>query len=1131
MKKVSIIILTYNCLEEATKPCLESIYSCKNSLGFDVVVVDNFSTDGTREYLTEFGRTHKNFKVILNEENYGYAKGNNIGIQSVDADYYVLLNNDTIVTDCWLDKLVAFLENHPEVGMVGPVSNSVGNEQMIYIKSTSQNDVIAEGLEWANKCAGDFFYTSMLGFFCVAIRSDVIKRVGLFDERYGLGMFEDDDYCLRTVQEDYRLACLEDVFIYHKGGLSFNKLGSELNDLYYGNLVKFERKFNTKWKPRLNVDTFIHVIGNYCDSLNSENIAKIKDKISNRSEIMKGFDYAGKNLESLLLWQSCLQKDSYIEDMRKEFAEKDKELSEKDKELSEKGRELSEKDRALSEKDRALSEKDRALSEKDRALSEKDRVLIAKNDELTEKVNELKSQNLVLIEKDHQLNVARIELNNIHNSLFWKIASFIYRLVHKYVILKYAYLFSDSLRTDGLKATLIKVKNTIFKRNVGKPAAAGVSEHYNPYKYIQLLKDIEVKVIAFDCFQAIRSPFSVVTTIRNEEANIIAFLSSIVSQSAKPQELIIVDGGSTDDTIKIIENFIESTTLNIRLIKGKNLNVPEGRNVGINKCNNDMIIFIDAGCILDENLFKNLMGILESDGNIDLVGSVYYPVTNNEWAVYFVPKWELIDWWNDFLPSARALAVRKTLVLKAGGFPENYKSGEDTLFDINYRRLSKRWIFNKKAFAYWDAPMEERKALNLSKWYAKGDGETGIGDFKFYDMYMKFKTEGYLPEHPITKAQLEGFIEGRKNRSIIEVDRLKIRSVVVILAGVPFNDIGGGQRGTQIALEFIRNNYKVFFVNIYPSYEEKIVPIYFDIDYTLLELYHINDFDTNDFIERYKAILNKCVVIMEFPHPLFIPIIKEMKKASKKTTIVYDYLDNWDSSLGGSWYSREIEKEIIDRSDVLMASAKTLQDDLKLKTSKRTHLIPNAVNTWLFDPDIAYEAPADMPIDKPVVLYVGAMYGDWYDWETIENALINLSEYRFVFIGNTGGVGIVPTLKAKYDNVLFLGPKPQRDLPPYLKHSEVCIIPFKANHHITKYVNPLKVYEYLAMLRPVVATDMEEIRGIPGVLVSNGHHDFIKNIRSATDSKLDRKEIYDYIDRNNWKSRINNIVKILDNHR
>lgn len=298
MSTVAIIILTYNCLKEATKPCLESIYAAKNETQFEIVVVDNLSTDGTQDFLQEFAKSKDNFKVILNDKNYGYAAGNNIGIKSIEADYYILLNNDTIVTDYWIDKFVKFFSTHPKVGMIGPVSNSIWNEQLIHIKSSGQTDILKEGMEWTQCAEGDYFHTSMLGFFCVAITKEVINKVGLLDEVYGLGTVEDDDYCLRAINNGYNLVCLEDVFIYHKGSTSFNSLDKKLfEQLNLKNIQTYESKFDVKYVPRWDNRPFVLLLKSYLNSLTTENVSNTVIKFENKLQTIMNLNYGELCLE------------------------------------------------------------------------------------------------------------------------------------------------------------------------------------------------------------------------------------------------------------------------------------------------------------------------------------------------------------------------------------------------------------------------------------------------------------------------------------------------------------------------------------------------------------------------------------------------------------------------------------------------------------------------------------------------------------------------------------------------------------------------------------------------------------------------------------------------------------------
>jgi GT2 family glycosyltransferase len=298
--KAAVIVLAYNSLEEATKPCLESVLRASTRVPFGLVVVDNASTDGTREYLRMLAVQRKDASVILNETNLGYAAGNNAGIRSVEAEYYVLLNSDTVVTDHWLDGLIGFLDAHREIGIAGPVSNSVVSEQVIHVGSSNEAGILREGLEWAARCRGDFFYTSMLCFFCVAIRREVIAQVGLLDEGFGVGTYEDDDFCLRTIQHGFKLACVEDVFIYHKGSVSINKSVPDLNRVLRRNRRRFEEKHRVQWRAHFAPASFLDLIETYLASHPREP-EKLIFKVGNKLKVLRRFRYsAPTSLRQLL---------------------------------------------------------------------------------------------------------------------------------------------------------------------------------------------------------------------------------------------------------------------------------------------------------------------------------------------------------------------------------------------------------------------------------------------------------------------------------------------------------------------------------------------------------------------------------------------------------------------------------------------------------------------------------------------------------------------------------------------------------------------------------------------------------------------------------------------------------------
>ncbi|HYJ85624.1 MAG TPA: glycosyltransferase, partial [Pyrinomonadaceae bacterium] len=248
--RASIIVVTFNNLQ-LNRLCVESIYARTEWPNFDVIVVDNNSTDGTPEYLREAETIFPNLKVILNESNLGFAAGNNIGLRQANGEYLILLNNDTVVTRGWLSTLIRHLHANPEIGLIGPVTNSIGNEAKVDVGYTSLDDMPAWAANFVKEHPGKVFSIPMLAMFCVAMRREVFQKVGFLDERFGLGLFEDDDYTHRIKAHGFRVACAADVFIHHFGQASFKKLleNGEYQQLFDENRRRYEQKWNIDWVP------------------------------------------------------------------------------------------------------------------------------------------------------------------------------------------------------------------------------------------------------------------------------------------------------------------------------------------------------------------------------------------------------------------------------------------------------------------------------------------------------------------------------------------------------------------------------------------------------------------------------------------------------------------------------------------------------------------------------------------------------------------------------------------------------------------------------------------------------------------------------------------------------------------
>ncbi len=262
MLKVSIIIVSYNSLHETTTPCLESIFSQTDYDDYEVIVVDNASTDGTPNFLQQLAAREKRLVCILNNMNRGFAGGNNDAIRAATGELLVLLNNDTVVTRGWLTKLVETLQDET-VGMVGPVTNSVGNEQRIFSTGVTVEEILEEGKRWTDNAGGSSFETDGLGFFCVAFRRELAEQIGLLDEGFGLGFYEDDDYCIRVRKAGYRLVCREDIFVFHRGGGSFSKMSGTAKALMKKNRRILETKHDIAYHPRHLRDRQLDLVEKY----------------------------------------------------------------------------------------------------------------------------------------------------------------------------------------------------------------------------------------------------------------------------------------------------------------------------------------------------------------------------------------------------------------------------------------------------------------------------------------------------------------------------------------------------------------------------------------------------------------------------------------------------------------------------------------------------------------------------------------------------------------------------------------------------------------------------------------------------------------------------------------------------
>ena len=241
---------------------------------------------------------------------------------------------------------------------------------------------------------------------------------------------------------------------------------------------------------------------------------------------------------------------------------------------------------------------------------------------------------------------------------------------------------------------------------------------------------------------------SLIATVFNEQETIIKFLESVFAQTKLPEEIVIVDGGSTDNTLSEISKFKfpqRKINPNIKILFKKG-NRSIGRNEAIKNAKGDIILSSDAGCVLEKNWVKEILKPFENK-NVDVVAGYYKGAAKNSFQKSLIPyvlvMKDKIDK-KEFLPATRSMAFKKSIWEKAGGFDEKLSYNEDYAFANKLKEINAKIVFEKNAVANWIPRKNLKEAFVMFFRFALGDAQANIFREKVIFIFLRYILAIYL---------------------------------------------------------------------------------------------------------------------------------------------------------------------------------------------------------------------------------------------------------------------------------------------------------------------------------------------------------------------------------------------------
>lgn len=247
MVKYSFVLVCFNnwvMTKTAINSLNLSVRGIKDEM--ELIIVNNGSVDETKEELRLWKESYDGpLHIVIHsiEKNMGYIVGLNTGIARSSGEYIAVLNNDLIFLPGWLEALTEVLISDKTIGVAAPMLSNASGFQHLGVFLSSIDDIVCYGLEYMKNAKKEISFVYRVVSACLLIKREVFDKIGGYDFWFGLGMYDDDDWCLRTTIAGYKIAIVKHSFVYHLGTVTFYQDNEALQAAYEVNRLKYVRKW------------------------------------------------------------------------------------------------------------------------------------------------------------------------------------------------------------------------------------------------------------------------------------------------------------------------------------------------------------------------------------------------------------------------------------------------------------------------------------------------------------------------------------------------------------------------------------------------------------------------------------------------------------------------------------------------------------------------------------------------------------------------------------------------------------------------------------------------------------------------------------------------------------------------